>query len=85
VAGDNVKLNGEIAIILQELAAIKATLKAWGPPDRATCAVHGQKLDEIESRVAGAERQIAGDRKITVGVSAVTAGIILAIKWVFVK
>jgi hypothetical protein len=52
VAGDNVKLNGEIAIILQELASIKATLKAWGPPDKAKCAVHEKQLDEIESRMS---------------------------------
>ena len=82
---ENVKLNGEIATILQELAAIKATLKAWGPPDKAKCAVHEKQLSDLESRVAISEKQIAGDRKITVGVSAVTAGIILAIKWVFVK
>jgi hypothetical protein len=80
-----VKYNGEIQEIMVRLARIEQKLD-----DAPLHKIHDvplvkEKMAGLSERVGKVETQVAGDRKITVGVSAVTAGILLALKWVFVK
>ena len=80
-----VKYNGEIQEIMVRLARIEQKLD-----DAPLHKIHDvplvkERLCGLGERLGKVETQVAGDRKITVGVSAITAGIIIALKWVLVK
>ena len=79
------KYNGEIQEIMVRLARIEQKLD-----DAPLHKIHDvplvkERLCGLGERLGKVETQVAGDRKITVGVSAITAGIIIALKWVLVK
>jgi len=78
-------INGELKEILQRLARIEQRMDDLAMPDATKCAVHGHQISEIRGDVKELKSQVTMDRKITVGVSAVTAAILVALKWAFLK
>ena len=81
----HIVVNGEIREILQRLTRIEQRMDDLAIPDATRCAVHGHQISEIRGDVKELKSQVTMDRKITVGVSAVTASILVALKWAFLK
>lgn len=75
-----IKYNGEIQEIMVKLARIEQKLDDIPVHDVHKIATFNDKVREISKKVDGLAAQVAADRKVTVGVSAVVAGLMLAFK-----
>jgi predicted fused transcriptional regulator/phosphomethylpyrimidine kinase len=86
---DYIVANGEfrdlirtVAVLATKVDNLEATMNQMGPWQ---CPVHSEQIATMKGDIREVKGQIAGDRKITVGVSAITASILLALKWAFIK
>ena len=68
--------------ILQRLSRIEQRLDDMEVP---RCAQNQPRIERLEEDMKEVRGQVVLDRKVTVGVSAVTAAVLVALKWVFVK
>ena len=86
---DYIVANGEfrelirtVAVLATKVENLEATMAQIGPWQ---CPVHTEQIKSMRRDIREVKSQVVSDRKITVGVSAVTAAILVALKWIFIK
>jgi hypothetical protein len=80
--GEFRELTKQVAVLATKVDGIEETLRQMGPLQ---CPVHTEQIKTMRRDIDDVKSQVVSDRKITVGVSAVTAAILVALKWIFTK
>jgi len=80
--GEFRELTRQVAVLATKVDGIEGTLRQMGPFQ---CPVHTEQIKTMRRDIDDVKSQVVSDRKITVGVSAVTAAILVALKWIFTK
>jgi len=80
--GEFRELTRQVAVLATKVDGIEGTLRQMGPLQ---CPVHTEQIKTMRRDIDDVKSQVVSDRKITVGVSAVTAAILVALKWIFTK
>lgn len=73
----------EIRQILQDLSEIKNEIKHLkaAQSDPVICALHGKSIEDIEVKVEVIEKQVGQQNMLKIGLGAIGAGIVLALKY----
>jgi len=81
--------NGEFRELIRQVAVLRTKVEGienmMGQIGPFQCPVHAEQIKSMRRDIREVKSQVVSDRKITVGVSAVTAAILVALKWIFIK
>jgi hypothetical protein len=80
--GEFRELIRQVAVLTTKVEGIENMMGQIGPFQ---CPVHTEQIKTMRRDLGDIKSQVVSDRKITVGVSAVTAAILVALKWIFIK
>jgi hypothetical protein len=80
--GEFRELIRQVAVLTTKMENVENLMGQIGPWQ---CPVHAEQIKTMRRDIDDVKSQVVSDRKITVGVSAVTAAVLVALKWIFIK